>query len=224
MVRLYDGWPFSNQIHGHFYFLRYALYVRRMNLLPPDSEAFYRADFLNDAEAEALFTEIVGGFDVTNKSVRMHDGSEFVAETGCYLFTDAELTSYQAIPEVWGGRSPWTESLADVRDRIKDVTGVHFRVARCVYYKDGSEGVDFHRDLPAYGTTDQIASLSLGVEREFVLRKLSDPDERFAIRLAPGSLLFMGAGCQDFYEHALPRDQLCREPRLNLTFRKFGWD
>ena len=192
--------------------------------LPPDCESSYHPDFLSDAEAEALYSEIVNGFDVTNKVVRMHDGSEFIAETGSYLFTDSELTSYDALPEVWGGRSPWTPSLAAVRARIETLTGVHFRVARCIYYKDGSEGVDFHRDLPAYGATDQIASLSLGAEREFVLRNAEQPDQRYELPLSPGSLFYMGAGCQDNYEHALPREAHCRAPRLNLTFRKYGWN
>ena len=55
----------------------------------------------------------------------------------------------------------------------------------------------FHRDLPAYGDTSAIASLSLGAEREFIFRKTTNPDERFAIPLISGSLLFMGKGCQE---------------------------
>ena len=195
-----------------------------MNTLPPNCETSYHPNFLDEAEAQTLFSEILSVFDVTDKVVKMHDGSDFVAETACYIFADTELTAFEAIPRVWGGRSPWTDSLAGLRDRIEKLTGVHFRVGRCVYYKDGTEGVDFHRDLPAYGATDQIASLSLGAEREFVLRSLSDPDARFELRLKPGSLLFMGEGCQELYEHALIRDEHCLQPRLNITFRKFGFD
>ncbi len=101
---------------------------------------------------------------------------------------------------------------------------MRFQVARCVYYRDGSEGVGFHRDLPAYGSTSVIASLSLGTEREFVFRSTSDPAERFAIRLASGSLLLMGEGCQELYEHGLSYNENCHEARLNLTFRKYGWE
>lgn len=195
-----------------------------MTPLPINCEAFYRADFLGAAEAEALFAEILSGFDVTNKVVSMGDGSEHIAETGTYMFADPELTSFDVIPEVWGARSPWTESLSHVRERIEEETGVRFQVARCVYYQDGSEGMGFHRDLPAYGSTATIASLSLGAEREFVFRSMSDHDERFTIRLSAGSLLFMGEGCQELYEHGVPRNEHCNEARLNLTFRKYGWD
>ncbi|MGK7905655.1 MAG: alpha-ketoglutarate-dependent dioxygenase AlkB [Synechococcus sp.] len=66
-----------------------------------------------------------------------------------------------------------------------------------------------------------IASLSLGGKRKFIFRSTSDPTERFAISLSPGSLLL---GCQESYEHGLPLDKHCSEARLNLTFRKYGWE
>jgi alkylated DNA repair dioxygenase AlkB len=197
--------------------------INPMKPLPIDCKASYLANFLSTAEADSLFSEIFSGFDVTNRIVRMFDGSEHVSETGTFMFADSELTSFAALPEVWGGRAPWTESLLKVRDRVKEETGVGFQVARCVFYKDGSEGVGFHRDEPAYGSTSEIASLSLGAERQFVFRSTSNPDERFTIQLASGSLLFMGERCQELYEHALIRNQRCLEPRLNLTFRKYGW-
>jgi hypothetical protein len=195
-----------------------------MKPLPLRCEAYYLADFLSGVEAEALFSEILFGFDVTDGRIRMSDGTEHDGEIGGYIFADPELTSFKALPEVWGQRSPWTDSLALVRDRINEQTGVRFRVARCAYYKDGSAGTDFHSDLPAYGSTSAIASLSLGAEREFVFRSTSDAAERFSIRLSPGSLLFIGEGCQELYEHALLRDERCGKPRLNLTFRRYGWE
>lgn len=194
-----------------------------MKPLPLNCTAFYRANFLDPTEALALFHEIITEFDVTNKVVKMADGGEHRAETGSYIFADPELTSFDALSEVWGGRSPWTTSLAHVRDRIEAEVGIRFPVARCIYYQDGSEGVDFHRDLPAYGSTATIASLSLGAERDFVFRSVADPNERFTIRLSSGSLLLMGEGCQELYEHSLPRDASCREARLNLTFRLYGF-
>ncbi|MFG6107204.1 alpha-ketoglutarate-dependent dioxygenase AlkB [Leptothoe sp. EHU-05/26/07-4] len=194
-----------------------------MKLLSIDCEAFYDADFLGRTKAKSLFDEIISSFDVTNKTVKMADGSEQITELGTYLFADAELTSFEAFPKVWGKRSAWPQTLANVRDCIERKTGVRFQVARCVYYQSGSKSMGFHRDLPAYGDTSAIASLSLGAEREFIFRKTTNPNESFAIPLASGSLLFMGKGCQENYEHALIADPQCNQPRLNLTFRKYGW-
>lgn len=195
-----------------------------MKILPLECQAFYLDNFLNRKVATSLFDEIVMNYPVTNKKITMSDGSEYISETGSYIFADENLTSYDSIPKVWGGRSVWTESLSKLRDNIKDITGVHFHVARCVFYQDGNEGVEFHRDLPAYGSTSNIASLSLGAEREFVFRKLADPRECYSIVLSSGSLLFMGKGCQDLYDHALPRNKSCGTARLNITFRTYGWE
>ena len=140
------------------------------------------------------------------------------------MFADAELVSFDALPEVWGGRAPWPDSLAEVRDRIEGETGIRFQVARSVYYRDGSEAMGFHIDEPAYGPTNSIASISLGAEREFVIRSQSDPDDEFRISLGDGSLLYMGENCQERYQHGLPRCDDCADSRINLTFRLYGWE
>ena len=171
-----------------------------------------------------MFDEITGNYDVTSKGVPMADGTVYIAETAAFLFADAELVSHDMFSAVWGGRAPWPEKLARVRDRIAEATGIRFEVARCVYYRDGTEGMGFHVDDPAYGTTEVIASLSLGAEREFGLRSLTDPNDEFRIKLAHGSLLCMGKHCQARYKHALFRSDSCTEPRINLTFRRYGWE
>ena len=136
------------------------------------------------------------------------------------MFADAELTSFDALPKVWGARAPWPASLASVRDRIQDEVGVRFQVARCIFYANGSEGTSFHSDFPAYGPIDSLASISLGAEREFAFRKLSEPSDVHRMTLHNGSLLYMGENCQSRYQHALPHCEDCRDPRINLTFRK----
>ena len=90
----------------------------------------------------------------------------------------------------------------------------------CLYSRGGTEGIDFYRDLPAYGNTNEIASPSLGAEREIVLRDVTRPEDRLSIRLAAGSLLFLGEGTQEFYEHALPHDENCHSARVKPDIQK----
>jgi alkylated DNA repair dioxygenase AlkB len=191
--------------------------------LPLDCEAFYDPVFLTSEESKTLFSEITGRYDIFSKTIRMHDGSEFTAETSSYLFADSELTSFDAFAEVWGARSPWPDFLRPVKQRIEETTGHQYQVARCVYYQDGNEGMGFHQDLAAYGPTNAIASLSLGAKRDFVFRSVSDPGHMHRLSLEDGSLLFMGEHCQDRYEHAVPYSPHCLAPRLNITFRKYGF-
>lgn len=192
-----------------------------METLPVDCDARYWRDFLSREEADALLTELLRDYDVSDRRVKMADGSLFEMENGVYMFMDENLTSFEAFPEAWGGRAAWPDSLAGIRGRIREVFGVEFQVARSVHYADGKRGMDFHTDPPAYGPTDAIASLSLGAERPFVLRNLADPSDVHGLTLHHGSLLFMGAHCQDRYEHAVPVCEECREARINLTFRKY---
>lgn len=189
--------------------------------IPVNCEAMYDEVFLPEEEADSLFKEILENYDVTNDVIRMADGSEFVGEVGSYLFADEELTGFDQLPEVWGARSAWPASLKRIRDRIETVTGTRFHVARAIYYRDGGKGMDFHRDYPAYGPTDKIASISLGAEREFVLRPLDSKDPAHHQILKHGSLFLMGEHCQDRYEHGIPRGDVKIGPRINLTFRKF---
>jgi hypothetical protein len=195
-----------------------------MKTISADCHLTFQADFLTSKEAQTLYDELINDFDITNKVIPMVDGSEFIAETGSYFFMDEELTSFDCFSRVWGGRAPWTKRLAKLRDNIEKETGIRFHVARCIYYLNGNEGVDFHSDLPAYGATKYIASISLGAEREFILRKKGCHDDTFKLNLPSGSLLFMGEGCQESYEHTLPRDKNCKEARINLTFRRYGYD
>lgn len=194
-----------------------------IKLLPLQCESYYLPHFISEDDAVTLFTEIMGIMDAEHKSITMADGHQATAETATFIFADEQYTTFDAIGEVWGGRAPWTASLACVKESIFQQTGIRFQLARCVYYKDGSEGVSFHQDLPAFGSTAHIVSLSLGAERNFSIREVNSDKPPFVIRLATGSLLYMGEGFQDVYEHALPLDNACGQPRLNLTFRCYGW-
>jgi hypothetical protein len=185
-----------------------------MTALPLDCQAAYCADFLPVEEAATLLDELLAGYDLTSPPR--------FGVTPVYMFGDAECLSLDALPAVWGERAVWPDALAAVRDRIAERVGIRFEVARTVYYPDGNAEMGFHTDLPAYGNTDTIASLSLGAERDFALRRIDQPDEQLTIRLAPGSLLFMGPGTQQRYEHALLPETSCSDARLNLTFRRFG--
>ena len=192
-----------------------------LNSLELDCVASYCADFLSGEEADELANELRGDFDLNNRDVLMADGSVRQSGTGSFLFADEHLLGEECFPKFWGGRSTWTEKLAGVKARIEALTGAEYQVARAIYYEDGGDEMAFHSDLPAYGPTDEIASLSLGAERVFQLRKIDDHDDVLSLRLRNGSLLFMGPNCQQRYEHGIPLDPDCATWRINLTFRKF---
>lgn len=131
---------------------------------------------------------------------------------------------------------PWHPLLLDLRRRIEAGTGQAFNAVLANAYRDGRDSMGWHADNEKeLGPRPVIASLSLGAPRRFLLR----PARRqvnawagvmsglgtgvgagsFGMTLEHGSLLLMKAGCQQRYQHALPRTRRATGLRINLTYR-----
>ncbi len=110
----------------------------------------------------------------------------------------------------------WMDSL---RASVEQVTGHHFNRALVNHYRHGRDSVDWHADNePELGTEPLVASLSLGAERVFQLRH-NTTKERLSVKLPHGSLLLMGAGIQEYWQHRLPKVISLEQSRVNFTFR-----
>lgn len=128
---------------------------------------------------------------------------------------------------VWSGIEmqplPWTPKLAALRAAVQRATKRQFNSVLLNYYRDGNDTVGWHADdEPGLGRTPFIASLSLGAERDLVLRRTQEPKApKLSINLPGGSLLVMSGGTQANWQHALPRRKRVLAARVNLTFRQF---
>src|SRR5690348_13807849 len=61
--------------------------------------------------------------------------------------------------------------VASIRDRVEAATGRRFNSVLLNLYRDGRDGVSWHRDADyAHGGRPDIASVSLGATRRFQLR------------------------------------------------------
>ena len=110
----------------------------------------------------------------------------------------------------------WMDS---VRTAVEQTTGHSFNRALVNYYRHGRDSVDWHADdEPELGIEPLVASLSLGAERMFQLRH-NKSKERLSVSLPHGSLLLMGAGIQDYWQHRLAKVSGLEEARVNFTFR-----
>lgn len=186
-----------------------------MQALPIDCDAYYQANFLSLQQCEFIYSTIkdmgIAEFKVVPS-----------ARWGKLMLMDDALFDKGLLPEAaWGKTSKWLAGLDELAAKLSKLLNWSFHTCVCIYYPDGNEGVDFHSDHPAFGDTSVIASLSIGAERIFQLRNKAT-GEVFSKKLEEGSLIVMGHGCQEKYEHALPLAPNCTEPRLNLTFRRFG--
>jgi len=119
---------------------------------------------------------------------------------------------------------PWTSALAYLRDQVAVATDSQYNAVLANLYRDGGDTMGWHADNEKeLGPQPVIASISLGAERDLLLRP-SCPDDRRGrtekVLLQRGSLLLMRGDTQCNWQHALPRRARVNTPRLNLTFRR----
>ena len=74
-------------------------------------------------------------------------------------------------------------------------------------------------DEKSLGDEINIASISVGAEREFQFKSKHDPEKKEKIMLSHGSLLIMHDPLQQHWLHQIPVRKKISEPRINLTFR-----
>jgi len=120
---------------------------------------------------------------------------------------------------------PWHPLLQSLSLRIGEFSGSPFNSVLANAYRDGRDSMGWHSDdEKELGPRPVIASLSLGAPRRFLLRSKARPQGTTARSIARvlehGSLLLMKAGCQQRYQHTLPRTRREVGLRINLTFRR----
>jgi alkylated DNA repair dioxygenase AlkB len=133
----------------------------------------------------------------------------------------------------WGGERPYRYSgqtleprglappLAPVLEAVQVRTHIPFNHVLVNRYRDGTDSMGFHADDEAeLGENPQVATVSLGATRRFVLRPRRGRDlEPLQYNLEHGSLLVMGGTCQRQYHHGIPRQPSVSDERVSLTFR-----
>ena len=139
----------------------------------------------------------------------------------------------------WAGERPYRYSgqtleprpfgpiLAELLRRVEAATGLAFDHALLNRYRDGNDHMGMHADdEPELGEDPQIAALSLGASRRFVLepkpKKLRK--RKVSVQLAPGSLLVMGGRIQHGWRHGVPKQLGVKGERINVTFRRLRYD
>jgi len=117
---------------------------------------------------------------------------------------------------------------------ILDKRSLAFNSAHMNLYRSGRDHLSWHtdEDVPLYGTSPCIASVSFGAQRKFVMRKMlgepyaeswvpTVPSQMVAYNLSSGSLLVMRGSTQQHWEHSVMKAaELSTGPRINITFRK----
>lgn len=185
----------------------------------PDGDVRIRRNFLSQTAADDYFARLRAEVDWRRDSIRLFGRSHPIPR----------LHQWYSDPGVeyrWSGLRmrprPWTDALARLRERVSSAVGCSFNSVLVNLYRDGDDSMGWHADDEAeLGDQPVIASVSLGAERDFVLRRRdrNSADRGNTIALAHGSLLVMAGQTQRHWQHALPKRRRITRPRINLTFR-----
>jgi alkylated DNA repair dioxygenase AlkB len=172
----------------------------------------YNPNFLSTEEADALFawlrSEIPWRQEVVHGNPLPRLNAWF-ADTGLRY-------SYSGLSHLGSG---WLPKLAKVKQDVEAASDAVFNSLLLNLYRNGLDSIGFHTDAePELGKNPVVATLSLGSEREFLLRHRKTR-ELLTYRVGHGSLLVMGGTSQHHWLHAVPRTDAPVGERISLTFR-----
>lgn len=178
----------------------------------------YFPQWLDAAEAAELFTQIKQQVEWEQSTLRLYGNNikiprlnAWYGDKHCsYAYSGSQLSL-----------RPWLPVLDELRQRLQTLAQSSLNSVLVNLYRDGNDSVAWHSDdEPELGRNPLIASISLGVEREFHLRhrykKTIKPQK---LLLAHGSLLLMSGELQHHWQHQIPKVKGLAGERINLTFR-----
>lgn len=116
----------------------------------------------------------------------------------------------------------WKESemISKIHFNVELKLKTNYDYCLCHIYRDGKDEINWHADRESLNL--DIASVSFGACRKFRLRtKDKTKGHDFEYNLGSGDLFHMLEGCQKVYKHCVPKESTVKEPRINLTFRKY---
>jgi alkylated DNA repair dioxygenase AlkB len=190
--------------------------LRRLPL--SDAEVHYDPDFLAPVEARALF-EVLHQDQPWQQSRRRMYGRDLDVPRLQIWYGEPGATL--DMPTMGIRARAWPETLLELKLRLEAACHVQFNAVLLNLYRDGRDSVAWHSDSETLsGPEPIVASLTLGASRKFMFRpKRGRPGHPLSFELPSGSLLVMGPGTQEHWEHHVPKTQRPVGPRINLTFR-----
>ena len=176
-------------------------------------------NFLNPAEADQLLYELYDRVDWRQDSLRLFGRTHQLPRL--HQWYGEPDTMYR-----WSGITmrpqPWLDELNVLRKNLEAVIHCSFNSVLANLYRDGNDSMGWHADdEPELGEQPVIASVSLGADRDFLLRYRNRAAgiANVKIRLTHGSLLVMAGSTQANWQHSVPKRRKINRPRLNMTFR-----
>ena len=111
------------------------------------------------------------------------------------------------------------KELKPICKKIEEIVG--FMPNNCLmnYYPDGKSTMGYHSDSAEELKKETgVVIISLGCQRHISYRNKADKEIKYKYLLNNGALLYMERKVQDYWMHAIPKQNSVGE-RISLTFR-----
>lgn len=184
-------------------------------LMLPQELMEYTPHFLSRQESDYYLDLFIQTIPWQQSKVMMYEKEVVTPRLSAWFGERPIRSEDKRIPLVW------TKELLEIKAKVERYTGQHFGGVLLNYYRDHNDSVAWHADKDTIpGIKTDIASISLGQERNFDFRKKENNQQRYSVKLQHGSLLLMKADLQKYWEHRIAKSAIPMKARINLTFRK----
>ena len=174
----------------------------------------YHPEFYSLEESNNLFDKINEQTSWKRDKIKMY-GNYFSVPRDTAWYGEKSYT----YSNIYNAPSPWTETLKKIKEDIEVKCNTKFNSLLLNRYQTGDDKVDWHADdEPELDKNSPIASLSLGSDRDFLIREKGTSGNNIKQALQNGSLLIMNPPTQELWEHSVPKRKNVGA-RINLTFR-----
>jgi len=183
---------------------------------------FYRVSYIikrGDIATQVNTPRFTTVFGVDNTSRFLDDGNLVDSKTNKPL----PPGYYKCKPR------PIPNCLKALRKVVEGTTSQDFNFCLVNYYASGDDSISFHSDDERFlGSNPAIASLSLGVTRDFIMKHKPDKEGKpvdaktLKLALASGDMVLMKGPTQAHWLHSIPKRKSgdAGKGRINITFRK----
>ncbi|KAH7545394.1 DNA oxidative demethylase ALKBH2 isoform X1 [Ziziphus jujuba] len=207
------------------------------------SQIVYSPRFLSFEDSWKWFEYLNNEIPWTTPTLRVFGRSCLQPRDSCYFASpglpEYTYSGYKPHAYSWDDYPPLKQLLEAVH---KALPGSSFNSLLLNRYKSGNEYVGWHSDdEKLYGSTPEIATVSFGCDRDFLLKKkkhknssqerINDEEpvtkrlkksshvDQHSFNLKHGSLLVMKGYTQRDWLHSLPKRAKAEATRISLTFR-----
>lgn len=190
------------------------------NLLPYDGIVNDLGQVID--EPQVLYQQLLTELPWHSDKVTLFGKTHITARQIVWMGEDATVYQYSGHHR---RAIAWSESVFHVKQLVEDKLAkigvmVDFNTCLLNHYPSGAEGMGYHADdEPELGAQPIIASVSLGVERKFVL-KHKNSKTKVELLLQSGQLIVMRGDTQRYWKHTITKTKTVKQGRISLTFRQ----